>query len=64
MSIYAELKEIRKKWNLDRYALAQILKVDQQTIQRWEDNVSQPTADMLIKWADSLGCNIKLEFRK
>jgi transcriptional regulator with XRE-family HTH domain len=64
MCIYQDLKDIRKKWNLDGYALAQILNVEYRALNDWENNRGNPDTRTLIRWADALGCNLKLEFRK
>lgn len=64
MSIFIELKQKRLQWNLSIRELADILKVDNSKISRWENQEEYPTTKNLLKWADSLGCNIKLEFRK
>jgi transcriptional regulator with XRE-family HTH domain len=48
-------KAARKARGLSQQALADILEVDQQTVQRWETGSRAPkTVDMLVKLCDAL----------
>lgn len=64
MCIFNELRTIRNRWNLSTYDLEEMLELDKGRISHWENGTEIPGTKMLIRWADALGCNIKLEFRK
>ena len=64
MCIIDELSEMRKRWNLTQYDLSQILGTTRDYIKDMETKQREPSFEMLMKWSNALGCNIKLEFRK
>lgn len=64
MSVIDELRDMRKRWNMTQYDVAQLVSVSTDHIKGVEDKRHTPSVDVLEKWADALGCNIKLEFRK
>lgn len=51
-SFSKRLKELRQKKGLTQQELGTILSVNQRTISYWENSVSEPNYDMLVKIAN------------
>lgn len=52
------IKKLRKKQNLTQEALASRMCVVRQTISKWENGISVPDAEQLIRLADILGVSV------
>ncbi len=53
------LKKIRQRENISQKELANVLIVTPQAISRWENGVTTPDLDMIIKIAKALNTNIQ-----
>ena len=53
---HENLKKLRKAKGLSQEALAERLHVTRQTISKWENQLSVPDADLLIRLAEILRC--------
>lgn len=59
-----QLRKIRRSWNLSIDDVAELLGASDSTIRKAESNVSKALGIYtLCRWADSLGCDIKIELR-
>lgn len=64
MCVVDELRTMRERWNMSTRDLEELLSLDTGRISHWENKDEIPGTKHLMRWADALGCNIKLEFRK
>ena len=51
------IKEARREKNLFQFQLAEVLKVPQSTVSKWERSVIEPSAEMIVKIAVALDCD-------
>lgn len=64
MKILNDLRYIREQWNLTTRDLEEILHVHTGKVSHWENGSEIPSAKTLLKWADALGCELRVEIKK
>lgn len=52
------LKKLRKEYNLSQQKLAEILHVSQQSVYKYENNITSPDIETLIRMADFFNTSI------
>lgn len=52
MNLGARLRQIRKQYGLSQAQLAEILHISRQSISKWENDLSSPDVEMLLKLSD------------
>lgn len=52
------LKTLRKQKNLSQQKLADILHISQQSIYKYENDITSPDLDTVIKMAEFFGCSV------
>ena len=58
MKIGENIKKFRKESGLSQQELADLVKIHQSNVSRWEKDISRPDYETLIKLAEVLGVTI------
>ena len=58
MKIGENIKKFRKECGLSQQQLAELVKIHQSNVSRWEKDISRPDYETLIKLAEVLGVTI------
>ena len=63
IALITQLVEARKAKNLSQRALAELLGMGQPHLAHWERRAKFPSLGSLLRWANTLGCQLNVEAR-